>query len=251
MLIGIEYTVSVRNVLKKMVLWVILMVFLVQTSTIDLQYSLVCDSPKPLVLVIVHSSIYATIELSLNQYVADVENEGFSVDIIETGQIQNETPQGIRSYLQSAMNSNLVGVLFVGDIPEVWQEALRIPAIKVYEKGKLRKDVWDLIFANIRFDIVKEDLKAQIGACTVGERRVKALLEKYGIESFEAHKEFLFESTRKMMETEIRKIPAGVYQGEAIVYYDGWNPGSKFTIRVKIEVSPGKILFDFSRSVII
>ena len=47
---------------------------------------------------------------------------------------------------------------------EVWQEALRIPPVKVYDKGKLRKDVWDLIFANIRFDIVQHDMKAEIGA---------------------------------------------------------------------------------------
>ncbi|MBZ0141264.1 MAG: hydantoinase B/oxoprolinase family protein, partial [Pseudorhodoplanes sp.] len=40
---------------------------------------------------------------------------------------------------------------------EVWQEALRIPPVKVYERGKLRRDVWDLIFANIRFDIVQHD----------------------------------------------------------------------------------------------
>jgi N-methylhydantoinase B len=63
---------------------------------------------------------------------------------------------------------------------EVWQEALRIPPIKVYEKGVLRKDVWDLIFANIRFDIVQHDMKAEIGACRVGERRMMSLLEEYG-----------------------------------------------------------------------
>src|SRR3990172_1329655 len=39
---------------------------------------------------------------------------------------------------------------------EVWQEALRIPAVKVYERGKLRRDVWDLIFSNIRLSIVQE-----------------------------------------------------------------------------------------------
>ena len=33
---------------------------------------------------------------------------------------------------------------------EVWQEALRIPPVKVFERGKLRQDVWNLIFANIR-----------------------------------------------------------------------------------------------------
>jgi N-methylhydantoinase B len=56
---------------------------------------------------------------------------------------------------------------------EVWQEALRIPAVKVVEKGKLRKDVWNLIFANIRLDIVQHDMKAEMGACTIGERRLR------------------------------------------------------------------------------
>ncbi|HLE71515.1 MAG TPA: hydantoinase B/oxoprolinase family protein, partial [Vicinamibacteria bacterium] len=95
---------------------------------------------------------------------------------------------------------------------EVWQEALRIPPVKVYEKGKLRRDVWDLIFANIRFDIVREDLRAEIGASVVGERRMLGLLEKYGRECFETHKRALFDATRKMMEAEIRTIPNGVYR---------------------------------------
>ena len=93
-----------------------------QTPTINLQNSSFDDPQKPLVLVIVHSSIYAIIKSSLNQYVVDIENEGFSVNITETNQLQNKTPQGIRSYLQNAMNINLVGALFVGDIPEVWFE---------------------------------------------------------------------------------------------------------------------------------
>ena len=50
--------------------------------------------------------------------------------------------------------------------------------MKVYERGVLRKDVWDLIFANIRLDIVQEDMRAEIGSCTVGERRLIALIEK-------------------------------------------------------------------------
>jgi N-methylhydantoinase B len=131
---------------------------------------------------------------------------------------------------------------------EVWQEALRIPPVKVYEKGKLRKDVWDLIFANIRFDIVQEDMKAQIGSCTVGERRLLELVERYGWEVFEAHKEYLFNSTEKMMRAEIRSIPNGVYRGEATVYYDGCTPGSTYKIRVRITVEDEEITFDFSET---
>jgi len=129
---------------------------------------------------------------------------------------------------------------------EVWQETLRIPPVKVYERGKLRKDVWDLIFANIRFDIVAADMRAQIGSCVVGEREVSKLVEKYGLKVFESHKEYLFDSTEKMMRSEIRTIPNGVYHGESTVYYDGKTSGSKYKIRVKITVEEEEITFDYS-----
>ena len=131
---------------------------------------------------------------------------------------------------------------------EVWQEALRIPAVKVYERGKLRRDVWELIFANIRLPIVQEDMRAEIGACTVGERRLQALIEKYGLQRFMAHKEALFHSTRKMMEAEIRAIPDGTYHGESTVYFDGKNPGSRYQIRVTITVEGERITFDYSKT---
>ena len=131
---------------------------------------------------------------------------------------------------------------------EVWQEALRIPPVKVYEKGKLRKDVWDLIFANIRFDIVQQDMRAQIGSCVVGERRMLHLLEKYGRERFESHKEALFSSTQKMMEAEIAAIPNGEYRGESTIYYDGKNPDKHYTIRVRITVEDKHIKFDYTET---
>jgi N-methylhydantoinase B len=131
---------------------------------------------------------------------------------------------------------------------EVWQEALRIPPVKVYDRGKLRKDVWDLIFANIRFDIVRHDMRAEIGACSIGERRVHELLARYGRASFDAHKLALFDATRRMMEAEIASIPNGRYSGEGNVYYDGRHEGSKFTIRVDIDVMDRHIRFDYSRT---
>ncbi|MGO9122072.1 MAG: hydantoinase B/oxoprolinase family protein [Desulfomonilaceae bacterium] len=131
---------------------------------------------------------------------------------------------------------------------EVWQEALRIPPVKVYEKGKLRKDVWDLIFANIRLDIVPEDMRAEIGSCVVGERGLLKIIERYGLENFEFHKDYLFDSTEKMMRAEIRNIPNGVYYGESTCYYDGKNPGSEYQIKVKITVEDEEITFDYSET---
>jgi N-methylhydantoinase B len=129
---------------------------------------------------------------------------------------------------------------------EIWQEALRITPVKVYEKGKIRRDVWDLIFANIRYPIVEEDIKAQIGSCAVGERLITSLIDRYGIDSLREHITLLFDSTEKMVRSEIQHIPDGSYEGESWMYYDGFNEGSRFRIKVTISVNGDDIFFDYT-----
>ena len=131
---------------------------------------------------------------------------------------------------------------------EVWQEALRITPVKIYEAGKFKKDVWDLIFANIRYDIVEEDIKAEIGGCVVGERGVTSLLERYGIEKFNDHVEYLFDVTETMVRNEINAIPDGTYHGESHVFYDGIHEGSKMKINLDVTVEGDEITFDFTGS---
>ena len=132
------------------------------------------------------------------------------------------------------------------DAREVWQEALRITPVKLIEKGKLRRDVWDLIFANIRYPIVEEDIKAQIGACSVGERLVQSLLERYGIDQLREQISVLFDATEKMVRAEIRRIPDGQYSGTSWMYYDGIHDGSRFKIRLTITIKDDEIYFDYS-----
>ena len=129
---------------------------------------------------------------------------------------------------------------------EVWQEGLRIPPVKVYENGQFRKDVWDLIFANIRYPIVAHDIRAEIGGTTIGERGLQKLLEKYGIEKLNSHIAFLFDSTEKMVRKSIREIPNGVYCGESKVYFDGVHPGSELQIKVAIKVEDEDIYYDYT-----
>lgn len=131
---------------------------------------------------------------------------------------------------------------------EVWQEALRITPVKIVDAGKLRKDVWDLIFANIRYDIVEEDIKAEMGGCVVGERGVKALLERYGMEKFNDHVDYLFDTTEKMVRKEISEITDGTYHSESPVFYDGIHEGSKMNINLSVTVKGDEITFDFTGS---
>jgi N-methylhydantoinase B len=129
---------------------------------------------------------------------------------------------------------------------EVWQEGLRIPPVKIYEKGTLRRDVWNLIFSNIRYNIVEEDIRAEIGGCVVGERGILSLFDRYGKEVLKSHVEELLNSTERMMRSEIESIPDGTYKAESYVYYDGFNEGSKFRINLTIDVRGTDIYFDYS-----
>ncbi|HRP98670.1 MAG TPA: hydantoinase B/oxoprolinase family protein, partial [Rhodocyclaceae bacterium] len=129
---------------------------------------------------------------------------------------------------------------------EIWQEALRITPVKLYEKGRKRQDVWDLVFGNIRFPIVQEDIQAAIGGCAVGERELGKLVERYGWERFDAHLQHLYNATEQQMRAEIRAIPDGTYRGSSTAHYDGFNAGSTMDIKVAVTVAGEDIQFDFT-----
>ncbi len=131
---------------------------------------------------------------------------------------------------------------------EVWQEALRIPPVKVYERGRLRRDVWRMIFANIRYPIVEEDIKAQIGATRIGERAMHELCERFDRPTFDACIDYLFAAAERMVRREIAAIPDGVYHGESWAFYDGVRDGSKMRIALAVHVQGDEITFDFSGS---
>ncbi len=131
---------------------------------------------------------------------------------------------------------------------EVWQEAFRIPPVKIHEAGVLRKDVWDLIFANVRYKVVQEDIKAQIGGSVVGERGIHDLLGRYGADDFLRHIEHLFASTERMIRKEIAAIPDGSYRGQSTAYYDGVREGSEMQIELAVGVAGEEITFDFTGS---
>lgn len=129
---------------------------------------------------------------------------------------------------------------------EVWQEALRIPPLRIVEQGRLRRDVWDLILANVRLPIVAEDLQAQIGGTVVGERGVLELYRRHGAATIERHLEFLFDAAERRMRSELARIPDGTYRGESTVFFDGHHPGSRHRIVVTIAKRGSDIHFDYT-----
>ena len=131
---------------------------------------------------------------------------------------------------------------------EIWQEAFRIPPLKIHDRGELRRDVWDLVRANIRLEIVAEDIKAMIGACTIGKRRLVDVLERYGVERFDAHMDYVIDASERQVRAELRRWPDGTYRGESWMVSDGLDPTKRYRIAVAVTIVGSEITFDFSET---
>ncbi len=65
-----------------------------------------------------------------------------------------------------------------------WSEGLQFNQLKLYEGGVVDKKLLAFIRDNIRFpDNAMGDMRSQLAACRLGERRFAELLDRYGKES--------------------------------------------------------------------
>ncbi len=104
------------------------------------------------------------------------------------------------------------------DAKEIYAEGLRIPPIKIYDKGVKRYDILNMLWTNMRARRDQEgDFNAMLGAVQVGERNLIALLDKYGVEEVQACIDELMDMADKHMRSLIGSIPDGTYHGTATV----------------------------------
>ena len=131
---------------------------------------------------------------------------------------------------------------------DVYQEGLRIPPTKLAARGRLRRDVLDLILANVRTPVEREgDLTAQVAACRLGARRLEEMVARYGPAEVRAYAGHLLDYSARMMRARLRRIPAGTYAAEDFLDDDGITPGP-VRIRVRIRVRGGRAVVDFAGS---
>jgi N-methylhydantoinase B len=105
---------------------------------------------------------------------------------------------------------------------EIFQEGIRIPPVKVFEHGRVVRDVMQLILSNVRTAAEREgDLTAQIAAARIGERRLLEMVSKYGRAEVQAYQRHLLDYSERMMRGVLRSIPDGAYRGEDALDDDG------------------------------
>ena len=132
------------------------------------------------------------------------------------------------------------------DSTEIYQEGLRIPLIKFYEKGVPNDSVFDLLRANSRLpEIIIGDLESHHAACHTGKTRFLEMIQTYGWERLMMYIEELINYSERRTREEIRKLPDGEYEFTDYLDDDGFED-RLIPIKLKITVSGDTISYDFT-----
>jgi N-methylhydantoinase B len=131
---------------------------------------------------------------------------------------------------------------------EIYQEGLRIPPVKLCDRGRLNDALHAVIFSNTRVpEECRGDLMAQINALEVGDERLRQALQRFGRPAVDACIEELEERSAAQMRDCIRALPPGRYSSLEHMDNDGITD-RPLDIALDMTVGDGSIVFDLSRS---
>lgn len=109
-----------------------------------------------------------------------------------------------------------------GGLTEIFQEGFRIPLVRLFDRGKLDQDLFEVMLLNVRgADERKGDFNAQFAAVSLGAKRLKEICDRYGADFVEAAFEELITRTRDRMRRALEKIPVGEFTFSDVLDDDG------------------------------
>ena len=127
-----------------------------------------------------------------------------------------------------------------------FEEGLLVPPVKLMQGGAFNDAVLQIFRANSRTpDENVGDLRAQLAALTVGERRVADLIARHGRDAFLACQDDLRAYSRAKARVVFQTIPDGKYSFSDYLDDDLVMP---FPVRIKVTiiVRDGKVTLDFN-----
>ena len=128
------------------------------------------------------------------------------------------------------------------DATEIYQEGIRIPTLKLYDRGLPNEALFAIIEKNVRVpEKVLGDIRAQIAATITGEREYIELCRRYGVETLHRYTDALLDYTEQLAREEIRAIPDGTYEFTSYVDADNIEEGP-VVIHVKVTIEGDRVI---------
>lgn len=131
---------------------------------------------------------------------------------------------------------------------EVWQEGLRIPAVKLVDGGDLREDVLEMILAATRLPAqVGLDIRAFIATLNVASERLRDLCARYGVDVVQAAMRAMVSDGEENMRERLDRIPDGQVHVRDFLEHDG-HEDILYQVDLVLTKKGEKIHMDFSGS---
>ncbi|HTB66062.1 MAG TPA: hydantoinase B/oxoprolinase family protein [Steroidobacteraceae bacterium] len=126
-----------------------------------------------------------------------------------------------------------------------WNEGLQFDNLKIYDADVPDEQLLRFIRDNIRFpDASMGDMRSQLAACRLGERRFLDLIARYGRDVVERTIKTIYAETEARCRLAVEKIPDGTYRAEA--YIDGRKGQLGYDIKVEVTVRGSDMVIDLS-----
>ncbi len=108
------------------------------------------------------------------------------------------------------------------DSTEIFQEGLRIPPLKMYDRGRRNETLFAFIEKNVRIPVqVTGDLRAQLAACHIAETQFGELIGRYGGETVEVYMREVIDYAERLTRAAVAELPDGEFSFEDWIDDDG------------------------------
>ena len=145
---------------------------------------------------------------------------------------------------QSDIGGGAAGT-FNPEATEIWHEGIRLPPLKLVDRGTVRDDLWQLLLLNCRTpDLLDGDLRAMLGSTRIGMERLVSLVADLGLEPARACFNGILDHGDRMFRACVEKLPDGVYHGEDWTENDCFEP-VRTPVRVAVTIEGDLVNVDF------
>lgn len=138
-----------------------------------------------------------------------------------------------------------IGGRVSSDNREVFEEGIYIPVTKLYDAGKLNKELLAIIQGNVRTpEEVTGDIRSQVAANHVCAQKIIEMMEDEKLDTLDDLADEIIDRTESSMRSAIEKISNGIYEHEGIIEGAGKKSDIKIKLTVKVDGSDINVDFD-------
>ena len=134
------------------------------------------------------------------------------------------------------------------DSREIYQEGMRWGPTRIYDRGEPREDIIDLLRRNGRFGYsLVGDMNAQVAACRTGEARFRAILDRFGYETYVEARDEIYRQSEQLEREAVAALPDGTYRAEGFLDNDGLGHGP-ISVKLRIDIEGEQMTLDLDGS---